>query len=60
MKQYKIKTFKHLLANNKIAVKGEIVNESKFVNVAESLKGGFVEEVKKEPKDQKKPKPDKK
>jgi len=35
------------LANNKIAVKGEIVNESKFVNLAESIKGGFVEEVKK-------------
>ena len=60
MKQYRIITFKHLLASNKIAVKGEIVNESKFVNVTESLKGGFVEEVKKEPKDQKKPKPDKK
>jgi len=60
MKQYKIKTFKHLLANNKIAVKGEIVNESKFVNVTESLKGGFVEEVKKEPKNNKKSKSDKK
>jgi len=60
MKQYKIKVFKHLLANNKIAVKGEIVNESKFVNLAESLKGGFVEEVKKEKKEEKKPKPDKK
>ena len=60
MKQYKIKTFKHLLANNKIAVKGEIVNESKFVNVTESLKGGFVEEVKKETKNNKKSKSDKK
>ena len=53
MKQYRIKTFKHLLASNKLAVKGDIVNESKFVNISESLKGGFVEEVKVE----KKPKP---
>lgn len=50
MKKYKIKVFKHLLKSNQIAVKGEVVNESKFVNLKESLKGGFAEEVKDEKK----------
>jgi hypothetical protein len=46
MKTYKILVFKHLLKNNKIAIKGEIVKESQIINVAESLKGNFIEEVK--------------
>lgn len=46
MKTYKIKVFKHLLKNNKIAKKGDIVKESQLINKEHSEKGGFVEEVK--------------
>jgi hypothetical protein len=56
MKTYKILVFKHLLKNNKTAVKGEIVKESQIINIAESLKGNFIEEVKSEKKSEPKPK----
>ena len=45
MAKYKIKVFKHLLKNNKIAKQGDIVDGVKFVNLEDSLKGGFVEKV---------------
>ena len=45
MAKYKIKVFKHLLKNNKIAKKDDIVEGVKFVNLEESLKGGFIEKV---------------
>jgi hypothetical protein len=46
MKNYKILVFKHLLKNNKIAKKGDVVKESQLINVDHSVKGKFVEEVK--------------
>lgn len=46
MKNYKVSVFKHLLKNNKIAKKGDIVKESQLINVEHSVKGKFVEEVK--------------
>jgi|GEM_PF-2350506 hypothetical protein len=62
MSKFKILTFKHLLANNQIAVKGDVIHESKFVDINESLKSGFVEAVKedKKAKPEKTFKPDKK
>lgn len=46
MKSYKVKVFKHLLKNNTIAKKGEIVKENQLTDPAASVKGKFVEEVK--------------
>lgn len=46
MKTYKVKVFKHLLKNNKIAKKGDTVKENQLINKEASIKGEFVEEVK--------------
>ncbi len=48
MKQFKIKVFKHLLKNNKIGLKEQVFAENKFIDAKASLKGNFIEEVKKE------------
>lgn len=45
MSKYKITAIKTLLKNNQTAVSGDVVDESKFVNLQDSLKRGICEEV---------------
>ncbi len=45
MAKYKIKCIAHSLKNNKIAKSGDIVDENAFVDLQESLKGGYCELV---------------
>lgn len=42
MAKYKIKVIQHLLKGNQIASSGDIVDESKFINLKASIDGGFV------------------
>lgn len=60
MKEYKVTVFKHLLKNNQIAKKGDVVKENQLVNPEESEKGGFVKEVKTSKKGTSKKEDDKK
>ena len=50
MKKYKVKVIQHLIKGNKIAKSGDVLTEDKFINVKESLGGGYIEEVKAEAK----------
>lgn len=43
MAKYKIKVIKHLLKGNKFATSGEVVDESQFIDLQLSIKGGFCE-----------------
>lgn len=45
MANYKILVIQHLLKGNNIAKSGDIVDGSKFINLQESLDGGFIELV---------------
>mgnify|MGYP005990890711 CR=1 FL=1 len=47
MAKYKVLVIQHLLKNNKIAKSGDIVYGSQLPNEKSSLKGGYVELVKK-------------
>ena len=49
MAKFKIKVIQHLLKGNKIAKSGDVVDGEEFVNLKDSLKGGYCEEV--DPKD---------
>ena len=49
MAKFKIKVIQHLLKGNKIAKSGDIVDASEFIDLENSLKGGYCEEV--DPKD---------
>lgn len=55
-KLFKILVIQHLLKGNQIAKSGEEIDGSKFINLQESLDGGFIEEVseKKDKKDESK------
>lgn len=44
MANYKIKVIKHLLKGNKIAVSGDVVDGSQFINLQASLDGKYCEE----------------
>ena len=50
MKKYKVKVIQHLVKGNKIAKSGDVLTEDKFINVKDSLSGGYIEEVKEETK----------
>lgn len=45
LRQFKVKVIQHLLKNNKLAQSGDIVDETKFINLQHSLDGKYVEEV---------------
>lgn len=55
-KKYKIIVIQHPLKGNKIAKSGDIVKGSEFINLQDSIKGKFCEEVKAETKKEAKPK----
>lgn len=44
-KEYRIKVIQHLLKGNQIAKSGEVVTADKFINLQDSIDGGYVEEV---------------
>ena len=50
MTKYKVKVIQHLVKGNKIAKSGDVLTEDKFINVKDSLSGGYIEEVKEETK----------
>ena len=47
MKSYRIKVISHLLKNGKIGKSGDVVKENQLISLDHSLKGGYVELVKK-------------
>ena len=49
-KLYKIKVIAVSLKGNKIGKSGDVVKGSEFINLEDSVKGGFCEEVKAESK----------
>jgi hypothetical protein len=46
MAKYKIIPIKHLIKNNKMAQAGDIVDGSQFINLQQSLDGGYCKPVK--------------
>ena len=44
-KKYKVIVIKVLLKNNELASSGDVVDGDKFIDLEQSLKGGYVEEV---------------
>ena len=44
-KKYKVKVIQHLIKGNQIAKSGDVLTEDKFIDVQDSLKGGFIELV---------------
>lgn len=54
MADYKIKVIQLLLKGNQIAESGDIVDGSKFINLQESLDGGYIELAKEKKEKEKK------
>lgn len=48
LKEYRVKVIQHLIKGNKVAKSGDVLTEDKFINLKESLDGGYVELVKAE------------
>jgi len=55
-KKYKVKVIQHLIKGNKIAKSGDVLSEDKFIDVKDSLDGGFIEEAKAKAKAKAEPK----
>ena len=45
LRRFKILVIQHLLKNNSLAKSGDVVDENKFINLQDSMRGGYVEEV---------------
>jgi hypothetical protein len=45
LRKFKVLVIQHLLKNNKTAKSGDIIDETKFINLEDSLKGNYVVEV---------------